>query len=101
MSKYKTPPTWGITDDLANKIGARMDQKPQANPLVDLMDALTQTASEIADLEPDPNDWAGWITYLLESLQVQSEKDNKPAAFETMLPALRDALITRIESGKW
>ena len=101
MNEYKKPPTWGITDDLANKIGARMDQKPQANPLVDLMESLGQAASEIADLELDPNDWTGWITYLLEALQVEAEKDSKPAAFETMLPDLRDALITRIESGKW
>ena len=101
MSEYKKPSTWGITDDLANKIGARMEQKPQDNPLVDLMESLTQAASEIADLEPDPNDWAGWITYILEALQVEAEKDRRPAAFETMLPSLRDAIIYRIDGGKW
>ena len=101
MSKYKTPPTWGMPDDLANRMGEVMNQKPQSSPLVDLMEALTQTASEIADLEPEPNDWAGWITYLLEALQVEAEKDSKPAAFETMLPTLRDALKTRIEGGRW
>ena len=101
MSEYKKPDTWGMPNDLAESLGKAMEQKPQANPLVDLMDALTQTASEIADLEPEPNDWAGWITYLLEALQVEAEKDSKPAAFETMLPTLRDALITRIEGGKW
>ena len=101
MSEYKKPPTWGMPDDLANRMGEVMNQKPQSSPLVDLMEALSQTASEIADLEPDPNDWAGWITYLLESLQVEAEKDSKPAAFEAMLPTLRDALIARIETHKW
>ena len=71
--KPKIPDTWGITDDLAKKINTRMERKPQDNPLVDLMTSLTQAASEIADLEPDPNDWAGWITYILEALQVDSK----------------------------
>ena len=101
MSKYKTPPTWGIPDDLAKRMGEVMDQKPQSSPLVDLMESITQTASEIADLEPEPNDWAGWITYLLEALQVEAEKDSKPAAFENMLPILRDSLDTRIDGGRW
>ena len=101
MSKYKKPETWGITDDLANKINARMEQKPKANPLVDLMTLLTNAANEIADLEPDSKDWAGWIAYLLEALQVEAVKDRKEPGFESMLQILKTSLESRIESGKW
>ena len=101
MNDYKKPETWGITDDLANRLGEIMEQKKQDSPLVDLMESLGQAASEIADLEPEPESWAGWIAYFLEALQVEAEKDSKPAGFESMLPTLRDALIARIESGKW
>jgi hypothetical protein len=101
MNDYKKPETWGVPAGLANRLGEIMEQKPQDNPLVDLMEALGQAAGEIADLEPDPESWAGWITYLLDALQVQAEKDSKPAAFEAMLQILKSDLETRIEGGKW
>ena len=101
MSKYKKPSTWGMPDSMAESLGKAMEQKPKSNPLVDLMTSLSQAAEEIADLEPDPNDWAGWISYVLDELQLQAAHDFKPAAFESMLLSLKTSLESRIENGKW
>jgi len=101
MSEYKKPSTWGLPDGMAESLGKAMEQKPKNNPLVDLMRSISRTAKEIADLEPDPNDWDGWVSYLLEELQLQASRDFKPAAFESMLETLKTSLAARIESGKW
>lgn len=101
MSEYKKPATWGLPDGMAKSLGKAMEQKPKNNPLVDLMKSVSQTAEKIADLEPDPVDWDGWVSYLLEELQLQASKDFKPAAFEKMLRTLKTSLESRIDSGKW
>lgn len=63
--------------------------------------ALEKLARDIAIIEPDPQDWTGWVNYLLESLQTEAQKDRKSATYEAMLLDLREALETRIEGGKW
>lgn len=65
------------------------------------MEVIEDTANEIADAESSPEDWASWITYLLESLQEQAEKDIKSTDYETMLVTLRDDLTIRIDGGRW
>ncbi len=90
-----------MPDDMAERINEVLSQRPRPTPLDELMDVLGQTANEIAQVEPEPGDWAGWITYLLEVLQTEAEKDRKDAAYESMLHDLREALETRIEGGKW
>lgn len=101
MSEYKKPSTWGLPDGMAESLGKAMEQKPKNNPLVDLMRSISRTAKEIADLEPDPKDWEGWVSYLLEELQLQASRDFRPAAFENMLETLKTSLAARIERGKW
>ena len=75
MSAYEKPSTWGLPESMAENLGKAMEQKPKSNPLVDLMTSLTNTANEIANLESDPNDWPGWIAYLLEALEVEVDPD--------------------------
>ena len=65
------------------------------------MTALDDLARDTALIEPEPGDWAGWITYLLEALQEKAQKDCKSGDFETMLKALRDDLEIRITGGRW
>ncbi len=90
-----------MPDDMAESLNEFMNQKANTTPLNDLMELLSDTANEIADVEPEPGDWSGWIAYLLESLQEQADKDFKRGEYETMLETLRDDLITRIDRGKW
>lgn len=101
MSAYEKPSTWGLPESMAENLGKAMEQKPKSNPLVDLMTSLTNTANEIANLESDPNDWPGWIAYLLEALEVEATRDRKEPGFEAMLPLMLQSLERRIQRGKW
>ena len=101
MDDNDLPEGWSMPDDMAESLNKFMNQKARSTPLNDLMEAVNDMANEIADVEPEPGDWAGWIAYLLEALQEQVEKDRKGGNFETMLQALRDDLEIRITGGKW
>jgi len=101
MSAYEKPSTWGLPESMVENLGKAMEQRPKANPLVNLMTLLTKSANEIANLESDPNDWPGWIVYLLEALEVEATSDRKEAGFESMLPILQLALERRIQRGRW
>ena len=96
-NKTDLPEGWAMPDDLSKKISEVLSQRPRPTPLDDLIDAIKQMGSEIAQVEPEPTDWAGWITYLLEVLQAEAQKDRKDAAYETMLLDLRDTLETGIK----
>ena len=101
MSKNpKIPETWGIPDDQANKVIEALSKK-SIKPEDRIQDAIEEIARDIAIIEPDPQDWTGWVNYLLESLQTEAQKDRKSATYEAMLLDLREALETRIEGGKW
>ena len=95
-----TPDGRAMPDDLAKKINERLNRKT-LRPEDELVDALEELARDIALIEPDPEDWAGWITYLLEALQEQAERDFKRTKYETMLETLRDDLTVRMDGGKW
>ena len=36
-----------------------------------LQEALDELARDIALIEPDPKDWAGWVIYLLEQMEME------------------------------
>jgi len=94
------PETWGIPDDQANKVREALSKK-SIRPEDAVQEAIEEIARDIAIIEPDPQDWTGWVNYLLESLQTEAQKDRKSATYEAMLFDLREALETRIEGGKW
>jgi hypothetical protein len=100
-NKPDIPDGWAMPDDMAESLRKVINQKSSTTPLDDLIDAIKQMGSEIADIEPEPGDWAGWITYLLEVLQAEAQNDRKGAAYESMLLDLRESLNTRIDGGKW
>jgi hypothetical protein len=102
MSQYKKPATWGMPKELEERMSEVMNQhKPKTTPLGDLMDILGRAAIEIANVEPEPAAWAGWITYLLAILQAEAEKDSQNESYDSMLLTLRDSLDQRIEQKKW
>ena len=74
MSKNPVfPETWGIPDDQANKVREALSKK-SIRPEDRVQDALDDMARDIALIEPDPQDWTGWVNYLLESLQTEAQK---------------------------
>ena len=95
MSENDLPPGWAMPDDLAKKISEVLNHKP-FTPEDKLSDAQEDMARDIALIEPDPEDWGGWVGNLLEQTQTKAEKDRNNASYEAMLPSLRDALNKRI-----
>jgi hypothetical protein len=45
-------------------------------------------ARNIALIEPDPQDWGGWVEYLLERLEGESKRRDKKEEFGRMLKDL-------------
>ncbi len=57
---------------MAKKVNEVLNNKPNT-PEDELTDALEDMARVIAFIEPDPMDWAGWVDYLLEQMEVKGE----------------------------
>jgi hypothetical protein len=43
---------------------------------------------DIALIEPEPKDWAWWVSYLLEQLEAEAQNRGKQAKFEELLREL-------------
>ena len=56
---------------------------------------INRTADAIAGQPPEQ--WAGWVVYLLEALQGKSN----PKTYETFLEHLHGYIGERIETGEW
>jgi len=66
--------------------------------LDELRDLVTDFSNDLAQAEPEPEKWPGWIIFTLESLDNLTDDHQ---AFEAELIALRNDLTTRIEGGGW
>ena len=62
----------------------------------DLREALNDTAGDLAQLIPNPEDWSNWIIYFLEELE---DKAVDRAGFFEMLLEVQDYLSKRIGGG--
>jgi hypothetical protein len=50
---------------------------------------LDLIARDIASIEPNPVDWAGWVIYLLEGLEEEAQKRGIRSDYEEMLKSLK------------
>jgi hypothetical protein len=62
----------------------------------DLREALNDTAADLAQLIPNPEDWSNWIIYFLEELE---DKAVDQVGFYKMLLEVQDYLNKRIVGG--
>jgi hypothetical protein len=60
-----------MPDDLAKSISEVVNKIP-TTPEDELADALDEMARDIALIEPNPVDWGGWVSYLLEQLEAKA-----------------------------
>ena len=98
MNKFQTPSTWGLPDDLADRIGETLNKK-SLKPEDAVQQALEEIARDITIIEPDPEDWGWWITYLLDRLEAEAERKNKTGDYDSMLLELRKYLDARNKRG--
>ena len=80
-----------MPDDLAKKISEVLNHKP-ITPEDELSDAQEDMARDIALIEPDPEDWGGWVVYLLEQMEEEAQRRGKSGDYEGMLRSLKQDL---------
>ena len=71
-----SPNGWAMLDDMAENVSEALNKKP-ITPEDELQDALEDMARDIALIEPDPQDWAGCVAYLLEQLEAEAQRRGK------------------------
>ena len=85
------PEGWAVPDDLAKKINEVLNNKP-ITPEDELSDALVEMARDIALIEPNPEDWGGWINYLLEKFREEAVNRGESDEFASMLDELKQSI---------
>ncbi len=91
------PEGWAIPDDLAKQVSEALNRK-SITPEDELADAPVQIALDIALIEPDPQDWAGWVIYFLDQLEKESKRRMRGTDFNSILEALVNELQDRMST---
>ena len=85
MSKNPNiPETWGIPDDQASKVREALSKK-STRPEDRVQEAVDEIARDIAIIEPDPEDWGWWVSYLLEKMDEEAKMRGKTVYFDELL----------------
>jgi hypothetical protein len=90
-NKTDLPEGWAMPEYMAKRVSESVNKKSES-PEDMLQKALEEVARDIALIEPDPRDWAWWVSYLLEQLQVEAMRVGKQAGFEVMLKSLNNSI---------
>ena len=75
-NESKIPESWAMPEQMARKVNERLNRKT-LRPEDDLSNALAEMAQDIALIEPDLRDWAGWVIYLLEQMELEAKRREK------------------------
>ena len=86
-NKSDVPDGWEMPDNQAKNVSEALNRK-STTPEDELQAALDDMACDIALIEPNPQDRAGWVTYLLEQLEVEAQRRGKQAEFVKMMKSL-------------
>lgn len=78
------PNGWSMPEEQADRVKDQLNRK-SLNPEDALQKGLAEIARDIAIIEPDPEDWAWWISYLLEQMQTEAENRGKISAYQQMI----------------
>ena len=93
------PEGWAVPDDMSEWLRKSVNQKPYS-PENDLQEAIDEMARDIAILEPNPIDWGGWVSYMLEQLEGEAQKRIRIGDFENILRTLAKELTEFAEGGR-
>ena len=67
------PEGWAMPDSMAKRVSEVVSKKP-GTPEDKLQKALDDMVRDIALTEPNPVDWGGWVTYLLEQMEEEARR---------------------------
>ena len=93
------PEGWAVPDDMSEWLRKSVNRKP-FEPEDDLKEAIEDLARDIATLEPNPVDWEGWVSYMIEQLEGEAQRRVRIDDFEKMLRTLAGELVDRVENRK-
>ena len=91
VNKSDLPEGWAMPDYMAKRVSDSVNKRP-ASPEDNLQKALEEIARDIALIEPDPKDWAWWVSNLLEQLGEEAKRRRMHKDFEEMLKSLNSYL---------
>ncbi len=94
----KIPDSWAVPHDLAKKVSETLNKK-KITPEDELADALGDMARDIALIEPDPQDWGGWVIFLLEKMEGEAKRRGNGRDYLEMLRSLKQDLGNRNNLG--
>lgn len=80
-NKSDLPEGWAMPEYMAKRVSDSVKRKPES-PEDKLQKALDEMARDIALIEPDPKDWAWWVSYLLERLEEEAKQRGKQVDFK-------------------
>lgn len=63
--------------------------------------AIHELAEKISQVEEYPENWAPWVTYLVEDLEQLATAPRRKRAFDQMLKKLANVLAKRVSYGSW
>jgi hypothetical protein len=87
VNKSDLPKGWAMPDYMAKRVSDSVNKRPES-PEDKLQKALDEVARDIALIEPDPKDWAWWVSYLLDQLGEEAKRRRKLKDFKEMLKSL-------------
>ena len=85
------PEGWAMPEYMAKRVSESVNKKP-VSPEDKLQKALDEVARDIALIEPEPKDWAWWVSYLLEQLEEEAKRRGRGKDFERMVRLLQQNL---------
>lgn len=98
--KPDLPEGWAMPPAIAKRVSDGVNKKSES-PEDKVQSALDKMARDIALIEPDPQNWGWWVSYLLEQLEGEAEKNRLTDQNDYSLIVLAEKIQKRIEGGKW
>ncbi len=71
-NKPDLPEGWPMLPAMAKRVNESINKRP-VSPEDKLQKELDEMAQDIALIEPNPVDWGGWVSYLLEQLEAEAQ----------------------------
>ena len=88
-NKSELPEGWAMPPDMAKRLSEGLNKK-SVTPENTQQKALDEIARDIALIEPNPQDWGWWVSYLLEQLDAEARKGGREQGFTLMLREIVD-----------
>lgn len=99
MTNNALLPGWAMPDYMARRMNEVLNNKP-ITPEGELADVLEDMARDIALIEPDPEDWGGWVIFFLDQLEEEERRRRRGFDFNTVLGTMVNEFLDHIRNNR-